>query len=333
MLKRLLITTLACVLACGAAFSATRAAVAAPVCGTTSHTSINGILTTSDGEAVKADASNQSTGTAALTAQGVQVQLKDTLSKLLWLNPVATKVTLADVTNLSYSVTQEQAASTVLPSMQLVIDPNPTVAADVPGVHFATLVYEPYVNGYSVAKSTAHVYSGAEAPQKWWSTKPAATALLPSGGGQANPDTWGDIVAKYPGAVVKSYGWSFGKMGGAPATPVAQLATVSTLRFATDTSCARHTWAAPVTAPVYTGPATRKNPLIEGRNWDHTHVGWIKPFHSSFEAELVADYTNVAPAGTTARTAQVKKLADRNASHTNGHGAPGQPLVFLLPTL
>lgn len=311
----------------------------AATCTTVGHTTTAGILTTSDGETpiplpvVAPAVDNRSNATATLTADGVTAHVPDALAKVLWLTTLATPVKLADVDGLRLAMRNDVTGPNTA-SYQLAIDPSPNdSSAGV--VHFTTLVWEASHNGYGTISGFKTYTMDPAGPEGWWSTK-VLLAVPGSGVGQAT-FTLKTYLAAYPDAVVKQYGWDLGK--GSPGLKT----TVSGLRFSTTAACTIHTWALPVVASPtptptvtptsYTGFAVRKQPLIEGRNWDHAHAGWIKPYHSTFEAELVADYNHVAPADTAARTLQVVVLAHRNASHTNGHGAPGQPLVFLPATL
>lgn len=340
---------------------------AAVTCVTVSHTSTADILTTSNGEVVTG-ANPASNATATLAADGVTADLPDALSKVQWLVPAPAGTKLADLTDLSFRVRNDNVPASLYggASYQLVIDPQPnatatttspsptttTIQVPVPGstatppattgspsptttavqvptiptpVHFTTLVWQPYKNGYGASSAFRTFTLNPDGPEAWWSTKTLPAIPGAVAGAQA-PFSLKTYLAAYPDAVVTAYGWNSGK-GSAGLRD-----TVAALRFATMASCAIHTWAT-TPPPAYTGFAVRKPPLIEGRSFDHGNAGWIKPYHSTFEAELVADYDHVAPAGTAARTLQVAALAHRNASHTNGHGAPGQPLVFLPATL
>jgi hypothetical protein len=208
-------------------------------------------------------------------------------------------------------------------SYQLVIDPNPNDSST-GVVHYTTLVWEAANNGYGAISGFRTYTLDPAGPEVWWSTR-----VLPAVAGTGTPShtafRLGTYLSAYPDAKVLAYGWDLGK--GSPGLKT----TVSALRFSTTAVCTIHVWTTP--PPAYTGFAVRRSPLIEGRNWDRNHTGWLQPFHSTFEAELVADYDHVAPADTATRTMQVAALAHRNSSHTNGHNGPGQPLIFLPATL
>jgi hypothetical protein len=298
---------------------------AAATCTTTAHTTTAGILTTVDGEV----AGPPSAGKATLEADGVVTALPDATSKVQWLVAPAAGTKLADVADLRIRMRNEIPGNSYTASVQLQIDPDPTdVTAGAP--HFTTLVWEAYKNGYG-AISGFRTYDVDEPSSDWWSTKalPFVPSTVPAGAQVTNP--FSAYLTAYPKATVLAYGWNIGKGSAGLKTTVAEL------KFATTAGCVRHTWAKPTTpppAPAYTGPAKRRTAPIEGgRTWDHGNVGWVKPVHTNFEAELVGGYTNVAPAGTAARKAQTKALFDRNLSHRYASGAPKQPLIYLPATL
>lgn len=309
---------------------------AATTCTTVTHTTTAGILTTSDGEAVTAT-NPVSNGTATITVDGVVAAVPDALAKVQWLVAPSAPTKLADVNGLRLAMRNEVTGQFTA-SYQLVVNPEPNSTA-VGAVHFTTLVWEAYKNGYGTVSGMKTYTLDPSGPEGWWSTK-TLPAIPGAVAGDQKPFTLKTYVAAYPDATVTAYGWNIGKGSAGLKT------TVGAIRFATTAGCVISRWALPVVAspspspsasttppPVYSGFAVRKQPLIEGRDWDHKHAGWIKPYHSVFLAELLADYDHVAPAGSPERAAQLKALFDRNASHRHADGSPSQPLIFLPATL
>jgi LPXTG-motif cell wall-anchored protein len=215
-------------------------ATAATFCTVVPHSSNAGILTTTDGEAPVAALTNASAGTAVLRPDGVELSLPDAQSKTQFLVNLSPSVPLAGVTDLRYRLEQLVPGSTVLPSYQLVINPEPDVPA---GVHFTTLVYEPYQNGYAaLPANTFHTFDVDEAPQSWWSTK-TLSAIPGAIQGAQKPFTLKTYTDVYPGATVTAYGFNFGK-GSAN-----QKARAQSLTFATKNGCVVHQWSKPTTSP------------------------------------------------------------------------------------
>jgi len=205
---------------------------AAP-CTTIAHTSTAGILTTTDGET----GGPPSAATATLRTTGVQVALPDSTSKAQWLLAAPSGTLLSDVRDARIRMRQDVPGSVVLPSYQLVIDPDPAdTTAGAP--HFSTLVWEPYKNGYGY-ESGFRSYDVDEPAALWWSTR--TLPLVPGAvqGAQA-PFTLATYKAAYPRARVLAYGWNAGK-GSAGVK-----ATIAAWKFETGAVCTSHTWAKPV---------------------------------------------------------------------------------------
>ncbi len=243
----MILRPLAALAVLGATFALGAPAHAA-TCVTTTHTTTTGILTTQDGE----PGGPASNATVTLRATGVDVALPDALSKAQFLVPAPSNTALADVTDLRLRMRQVVPGSVVLPSYQLVIDPEPTVPA---GVHFATLVFEPYLNGYAASTAT-RTFDADEPFVKWWSTR--ALPALPAADGRTAL-AFSAFVTAYPGARVLAYGWNSGK-GNA-----GQRAVVTSVAFETDAMCSVHAWVRPVTpsspsASVSVSPSASNSP-------------------------------------------------------------------------
>lgn len=238
-MRKYLAASLALGVAILAVPAAGRAALptATPACVTTGHTNTTGILTTTDGE-VGGPPSN-----AVLTLKpgAIEGALPDALSKILWLKPVSAgppPVLLSDLANLSLRTKQLVPSSVSMPSYQIQVNPSPD---DPAGVHFTTLVFEPYQSGFPISYNTAQTWSNLNGSTKWWSTR--TLPLVTGGGTQAAPASWASIVAAYPKATVLAWGWDMGK--GAAGTRAQLLG----IRFGTAKSCEVHTWTKPTVKP------------------------------------------------------------------------------------
>jgi len=175
----------------------------------------------------------------------VDIQTPDVSAKVYWLRPPAADTALKQVKDFAYRIKQVVPGSIVLPSLQLQIDPNPA-NPDPTVPHFTTLVYEPYLNGYSPQPTDGfRTYDADEAPQKWWSSKP-----IPGLETRDKTMTWAELAAKYPDARVLGYGWNQGS-GNSGSRSVVQA-----LRFAATTTCGVHTWQKPKPAPTPTTSPT-----------------------------------------------------------------------------
>ncbi len=111
---------------------------------------------------------------------------------------------LADISAISYATYREPASTAdpvQLPSINIQIDKNG--GAFVPGVDFATLVYEPIYNVPAGSIHSGEWQTWNTIPGVWWTTR---TINGPGGPGTCLPVvcyiTWADIVRYNPGATI-----------------------------------------------------------------------------------------------------------------------------------
>lgn len=239
MISRTLAALSALALTSAVSFAPASAAAAAD-CTAVAHTTLAGVLTTTDGE----PGGPPSNALLTLRAAALEVALPDATSKALWLTAPPAGTKLADVRDLALRTRQLVPAGVSMPSLQVVINPH---RADLPAFTFSTLVYEPYQSGHAIPYNEPKTWNALDGSERWWSTKAATDGGFAS---QSAPEAWSALLARYPDATVTAWGWNVGK--GAPGTRAQLLGA----QFGTVAGCQRHAWI----KPVVTSPSTSASP-------------------------------------------------------------------------
>lgn len=107
---------------------------------------------------------------------------------------------LADITTVSYATYRDasSAPGVALPSINIQVDKNGPPF--VPGVDFLTLVYEPYLNGATIADGVWRTWNTI--PGIWWASRPFTR---PDGSvclRQSCTFTWSEFVSWFPQSTV-----------------------------------------------------------------------------------------------------------------------------------